>query len=1422
MMMTSKRNFAFRPEVTRRRVLEAELLENRALLSCDATIHSDWLTTGNGSGHSGYVAGSIGTQFEGDLTWTRRLGGGHKVIQNGVVYSSAFGAIRATDLDTGIDLWTRYFGLGREPSFQGTHRSGIWNGGSIAYDDGQLFISAAVGAQVYSVDALTGDVLWETGAVQRSTAHSATIGNGKVYHPNKFGGMLVVDQKTGAGKSVRIANTWDDWSPAFDNGRLFAWIGGKFSEHSPIDGSPLWSIEVELRPDFTPPPAGPMTVVSDGLATIIANRHDFLDFGLKVIDVDTRKLLWSSNSGHFDGASIQPPAIAHGLVYKAEGSTVHVYDSRTGKILPPYRTTGGTWSGPHRAQPIVTDDVVITSSKHETFIYDRLSRELLHKLPIGGELSLGNNALVVSSNSSGVAVFSLCPQGEPLIVEMTSETRENESDVKTVVSIANKVDEDLTVSILSSHPGLVEVPSQVTIPKGKSWAEVPVRIIDNSKLNESASVEVFASAPGYITGRATIEILDDEAAVPSNITGDWQALDRGINRSGYIEGEFGTFLPSEAIWKREQNSGSVAHLKMGHQILFDPTSQQALNAHTGDSVWKKNVPAGVAFGNTMYGLSDGRAYAVDMISGKIQWVETISESWSHKSSIVVADEFIFYLVDGELYRLDRATGKIEASIRAREDNATLIENVLLLRGRDWIRAITPDTLYELWSSRIENDPGRREVTGNVAALNGIAVLNSNMGLFAYDVRTGEMIWQVKGVTSQPALDRESVYATRSGWLYQFDAKTGQQIRILWSGAEGQQPLITDDAIIVRSSNTTRVIDKASGEIRDYFPGGGPFRLTSDFIVTSGHNSVSVLPLARTPSIQLDLPSAIFEAEETFSGTVSIPEPVDSDVVVSLVSDLAGNLEIPAYVKILAGGTSASFTGAVRNDTRFQSHFQGYVLASANDYSASSVPVEIHDDDPKLPRDIPGGWTHVNGGASHRSYVGGTLGDETQQRDAWQLVFEDDVVTNSRITVFNGRVYFTVVTSSGSEDGRVYRVELRAHESESGFEVLRTVVGEGFGASTPVIKDGSIFVAFSKATGSQKSLKVVSLDEVTGNQNWSYEQDVDEYSNFENFAVSGSTAVVPIEDSKRFVALSQASGEQKFTHEGRPLLDYNRLFAGDSEVFRELDIDTGEVLWEHDVGSSSQDSTILSSMISNGIAIVAVSNSRSGLDAITAIDVNSRKVQWTQTVHYEKRPAVSDDTVYIIDGRFLRSLDLHTGNTKFAIYNRVALDEVVATDDAIVILDRHYDIQVYDSQSARLRWRNAPTDRVASGVSFAALAENRLFVEHSKRITAYEVAATNPRLDVNQDTLVTPLDALLIINELNRDQSTDNEKLDVNEDGMVTPLDVLLVINHLNGHASGEGEPPVEPLWFSRSTAFDRVYANWPSDDEKRREHAFFW
>jgi hypothetical protein len=124
----------------------------------------------------------------------------------------------------------------------------------------------------------------------------------------------------------------------------------------------------------------------------------------------------------------------------------------------------------------------------------------------------------------------------------------------------------------------------------------------------------------------------------------------------------------------------------------------------------------------------------------------------------------------------------------------------------------------------------------------------------------------------------------------------------------------------------------------------------------------------------------------------------------------------------------------------------------------------------------------------------------------------------------------------------------------------------------------------------------------------------------------------------------------------------------------------------------------------------------------------------------------------------------------------------------------------------------------------ALADGR--TRHSWQFAESDRVWTNPLepLDTDGDGRVTPVDALVIINELNRrqgsfelteDRPPEAYYFDVNDDGWVTPIDALRVINELNrrgGTGSGEGESQSPP---PRSAPVPSPESNLSAEDEDR-------
>ena len=104
------------------------------------------------------------------------------------------------------------------------------------------------------------------------------------------------------------------------------------------------------------------------------------------------------------------------------------------------------------------------------------------------------------------------------------------------------------------------------------------------------------------------------------------------------------------------------------------------------------------------------------------------------------------------------------------------------------------------------------------------------------------------------------------------------------------------------------------------------------------------------------------------------------------------------------------------------------------------------------------------------------------------------------------------------------------------------------------------------------------------------------------------------------------------------------------------------------------------------------------------------------------------------------------------------------------------------------------------------------------------------LDVNADTFVSPIDALLVINRLNKEasgSSAEGESLkhyyDVDGNTRVTPRDALMVINHLNelvkSQASGEGEGSALSRSLVASSSAEQSSSNLLDSDSPGRSLA---
>lgn len=1371
-----------------RKQLSFESLEPRNLLAgCNATINSNWDTYGNGVAHTGYVPGSIGTQFTGKATWSRD-GSARTVIHDGLMYALIGNKLRAVDLQTGVDLWTRE--LGNNEPF-------AVRGGALTFDGGNLFFPGQHGdyALLYSVNATTGETNWATQiGMQPPIPFPPVVANGMVFVQAGYGGGLYgVNQNDGSVKFlVQIADT-GNWSPAFYNGRLFTSSGTFFAERSLETGEALWSIEIDNGLAKNANTNTPV-VVADGIAYVLSKTN--FDRSIIAIDLSTRTVLGIKS--HY--APNFGPAVAHGRIYIDVGSEVLHSNARSSVIYSSYvEPTKFSSNASSNSQPIITDDAVLKSSGYKTYIFDRTTRKLLFTLPVGGELSLANNTLLVSSRTdSKIIAFSLC-DSQAVTLSAPLAMDETAGVVEAKVSIGKALPTNLQVQLSSSDPALLKLPSSVVIPTGQTSITFPINVINNLNRNGDAKMQITASAPTYVSSKLLINVKDDESAVASNVSDAWKEFNLGINRSGYYPGQLGTYLPKQPEWS---TTTGVSSLSISSDVLF--TDRVGLDSHSGKTLWQnESARPGVNVDGELYYRSDLASnskilYSLDAESGEIRWASEHLVT-SSDSNISVAGNWLLVGTDAGIYRVDRARGIVEDTEVALGRSSTIYQNTLLVTNKISIAAYNLDDFSLRWKKLPESID-----YGDLTVSNGRVAANTNQGLRVYDIKTGQELWRLNGTFSgQPAMDNDSLFTIQLGMVIQFDAATGKRVRTFEAGKplSANQPIITDDAIIVTSENRTfpfenrtYVFNRESSQIKQWFPTGGKAYLTSNFLYLADITGIRAYALKSHPALVLNVPELLREGNATqpYSAKISIPNAQKSDLVVAIISDLRSRIRLPDVVTIPAGKTSAEFSITVVNDTFDNISSSGFIQATATGFRSSVSVVSIADEELPIDGSIPGDWSMPGVDSARSGYVPGTIGTLPIPVVRWRnqaIQYQQFAVAS------NGQVF--VLGSTPNENG-IYSTVLLAFDSASGELNWQRVFDQKSAFSGLTAAEGHIYATFVQ----EKELHVLAIDQNTGQLQWSFNYGqlpepyiIDPTTRVE-IVVSKGVVLVPI----KFIgllALSQTSGQRLYLSTfsnwvmWTPAVVDGRVFIWDRQVFREIDLKTGVEVWQKEISAYRQFDRYTVPAMSRDTAILGADGQ------VIALDLKTRSVRFTIPVRYSFAQAViAGEKVFVADYDLIRTFDLKTGTASelYMIpqhngYN--VLYQLNVTDDAVIVQTQRGDVFVFSRQTRELLW-------TFHGNSFLmSLADDNLYLLGFKELVALSLrsASRYVNTDVNGDGSVTPVDALLIINHLNLRASNWNVRLDVSSDGRVTPSDALIVINYLNkknATMSGEGESSAQP------------------------------
>jgi hypothetical protein len=202
------------------------------------------------------------------------------------------------------------------------------------------------------------------------------------------------------------------------------------------------------------------------------------------------------------------------------------------------------------------------------------------------------------------------------------------------VTIAGTLTTNLTVSLVSSLPGTLTVPATATIVAGQLYNEFNLTLVSNSVPSTNQTVTVTASAPGFTSGSASVQVLPSSAEgipanpAPSNLATNVPAntnLSWGFGSSNLIQNggfETGTFT-NWTLVSGPYNGGFV--MNNGTYQPYSPDSPSAPFAGNYDAVGDANGPG-------TYYMYQTVAIPLGVGSATLSWAQRVRNFYSSFSA----------------------------------------------------------------------------------------------------------------------------------------------------------------------------------------------------------------------------------------------------------------------------------------------------------------------------------------------------------------------------------------------------------------------------------------------------------------------------------------------------------------------------------------------------------------------------------------------------------------------------------------------------------------------------------------------------------------------------------------------------------------------------------------------------------------------
>ena len=590
-----------------------------------------------------------------------------------------------------------------------------------------------------------------------------------------------------------------------------------------------------------------------------------------------------------------------------------------------------------------------------------------------------------------------------------------------------------------------------------------------------------------------------------------------------------------------------------------------------------------------------------------------------------------------------------------------------------------------------------------------------------------------------------------------------------------------------------------------------------------------------PAFTVTAPSLLLENSGVVSGTLQIPYALDSDLRISLVSTLAGQVNVPASVIIRAGETKATFEIRVSDDLTVNgSRFVRIIVDAAGYLSTSHLTTLVDNEEPALSLQLPAAIVEGDNATAYGRVLLNFISildvefslfaSDTSRvsippkliipAGQQSLTFEVEVADNRRVdSIRSVTVSATAVGWQGAssviriEDDEVIGLVGEWETLGNGPEHSGQVPGF-FGPTPQLLKawNSPMGLINPIATGEQllfvtpqsmnQSVYMVAKEQITGREKWRHLFDNAEWIGSPSYSNGNVYVQLNLFDgNSQLMSLSASTGAIIWV---APFMNRSARFlaptvaagvvyvgGGESGGLLAFDQSTGALLFFSELGSYEK----WTSTVHDGKIYTWVGDTLREHSSQTGQSIKYVNLEWeTHSRIVGTVPAIQGQSAYVLGGQGLTRIDLDSFSV---IWNVPGEFEGIPAvwGDSVFAISRGI-LKAFDANTGTFLNDFATSE---PAVGQALLTDDSVVVATSMKTYVFDrdsrkaiaILPVGGPISIANDMLWIAGEGGLsafAINPVSPWQNASNN-MDVDEDGSVSPIDVLLIINHINTYGS---------------------------------------